>query len=104
MDDEFVLPELWHDLRGRTVEDAERRARLEDELRREVAPGHVLAAEAVTAVAACTHCDDVVYRLDASRYAVVHLSHPGDAPDRPPWPRTKVLGRHAAIAYIEGHE
>lgn len=100
MDDSFVFPEGWSDLRGDTAA----RDRIEQEVRREVAPGHVLAGAQVRAVAACWHCDDVLLDLLDGRFAAVHLSYPAAAPDRPPWPTTEIFdGWAQATAYVEDH-
>jgi hypothetical protein len=103
--DEFVFPERWRDLRGRAAEEAAGRERVENELRREVGKGHVLYGIDVDAVAACNgHCDDVLFALKDGRYALVHLSYPGSAPDRPPWPGTDIFeGWEHAAAYVEAH-
>lgn len=102
--DEFVFPERWRDLRGRDAADEIGRAKVERELSRETAEGHVLFAVSVSAVAACGHCDDVLFALDDGRFACVHLTYVRSAPDRLPWPVTKFLddGR-GVVEYVEGH-
>jgi hypothetical protein len=101
----FVFPERWRDLRGRAVEDAEARSRLDGELDREVAPGHVLHGRRHEALAACSHCDDVIFTVNEVGYAVVHLSFPGDGPDRPPWPDTDLLESWAEVEkYVLDHD
>lgn len=102
--EDYVFPEPWRDLRGRDVEDASKRSKLEAELLREVADEHALARVKPTAVARCVHCDDALFALGDGRFAAVHLSYPKEAPDRPPWPRTKLFDTWAGLAtYAEEH-
>ena len=102
--DDFVFPERWWDLRGRAAEEAAGRERVERELRREVDKGHVLYRADVNAVAACNGHDDVLFALNDGRFALVHLSYPGSAPDRPPWPDTDIFDNwEQAAAYVEEH-
>ncbi|MGV9270188.1 hypothetical protein ACWDRR_36690 [Kitasatospora sp. NPDC003701] len=81
------------------VEDSPRAAALVGELRREVAPGHLLHGIALTPWLECGACDDVLVRLDDEnalvgttpyRVAVVRptWSH---GPESPPWPATAVF-------------
>ena len=103
--DDFVFRGGWDDLRGRTVDDEEERLRLEEELGREVEPGHVLHGVKAEAVAACRHCDDVLFALAGGRYAVVHLSLPAAVPDRPPRPATALYpGWEPVVAYLADHQ
>ena len=105
MTDSYVFPERWSDLRGRDAADERDRDRLEAELAREVATSHPLSGLRASAVAACSHCDDVIYELPDGGYAVVHLSWPKSAPDRPPWPVHKRVADWAALmSYIDDHE
>lgn len=102
-EDDFVFPETWRDLRGRSADDAAERERFELELRRELGKRHVLFGIAVSAVATCNgHCDDVLFALKDGRFAIVHLSYPGNAPDQPPWPDTEVFDDWA-VAHVEVH-
>jgi hypothetical protein len=103
--DQFVFPERWWDLRGHTAEEAAGRERVERELRRELAEGHVLYGIDAVAIAACNgHCDDVLFALENGRFALVHLSYPDNAPDRPPWPDTDIFDDwEQAAAYAEDH-
>ena len=104
-EDDSVLPGRWYDVRGRMVDDEERRMHLERELVREVAPGHVLYGVAAQAVGACQHCDDVVFALAGGRYAVVHLSYPQTGFDRPPWPDAELYADwEAVVGYLIEHE
>lgn len=65
---------------------------LEQELQKELSPGHVLHGRNVRAVAARGDCDDVLYVVDSPpRLAVVHLTWTGRPPEHPPWPSTSVL-------------
>ena len=103
--DDFVFPGGWDDLRGRTVDDEEERLRLEEELGREVGPGHVLHGVKAEAVAACRHCDDVLFALSDDRYAVVHLTYPAPGPERPPSPDTALYsGWEPVVAYLADHQ
>lgn len=87
------------------MEEAEERRRVEDELAREVAPGHVVHGQRATAVAACEHCDDCLFGIDGGRFAVVHLSWPDHGPDRPPWPHTDLYDTWADVeAYLTQHD
>jgi hypothetical protein len=87
---DFVFPEPWWDLRAREARDAEMAELLAQRLGTETAEGHPLFAAAVTTVARCTACDDVLYDLGDSRFAVVHLTWTDAAPDSPPWPKSTV--------------
>ncbi len=64
---------------------------LVDELRRELAPGHVLFGMSVWAVARRRDCDDVLYALEdgSGRVAVVHLTWSPEAD--PAWPVTELF-------------
>ena len=100
--DSFVFPEPWSDLRGHDVADADERRRLAQELRREVAKGHVLRGRAVETIACCQHCDDAVFALPDGQYAVVHLSYAGG--DSPPWPTTELFeDAEMLVSYLERH-
>lgn len=86
------------------ADDQSQRNQLEVELAREVATEHPLAGTIVTAVAACCHCDDVIFALADGRFSTVHLSYPKDGPDRPPWPRSNVFEDWLAVKqYVEHH-
>jgi hypothetical protein len=63
-------------------------AALEEELRREVAAGHLLFGLPVTAVARRRDCDDVLFKVldGTNRYAVVHLTWRGCPGNDPRWP------------------
>ncbi|HEU4557304.1 MAG TPA: hypothetical protein VFS20_05620 [Longimicrobium sp.] len=62
----------------------------EEELKREVAPGHPLYGIPVQAIAKSESNDDMLYRLldGTGRVAEVHLTWISSPPDRPPWPLT----------------
>ena len=103
--EDFVFSVRWWDLRGSSAEDAVERRRVEDELIREVAPGHPVHGQHPAAVASCTHCDDCLFMIDGNRFAVVHLSWPEQGPDRPPWPDTDVCDNWEAVeAYLSKHD
>lgn len=105
LEDDFVFPERWRDLRGRDAADESDRAKVERELSRETAEGHVLFAVSVSAVAACRHCDDVLFALDDGRFACVHLTYVRSAPDRLPWPDTQFLDDWSGVVdYVDAHE
>ena len=87
---EFVFPEPWWDLRGSEARDAEMADLLAHRLGAETASGHPLFRARVTTVARCTACDDVLYDLGDSRFAVVHLAWTSSPPDSPPWPKTTI--------------
>ena len=59
------------------------------ELRREVAPGHVLHDRATRVIARAMPNDDVVVECE-EEVAVVHLTWT-QRQDRPPWPRTTFI-------------
>jgi hypothetical protein len=76
------------------------RADLEDELAKEVAPGHLLFKRPARALARRHDQDDVLYAVgNPSQLAVVHLSY-ATKPDNPPWPSTAVF--KDVTAFIEG--
>lgn len=103
--DDFVFPERWRDLRGRDAADESNRAKLERELSRDTAESHVLFAVSVSAVAACGHCDDVLFALDDGRFVCVHLTYVRSAPDRSPWPDTKLFDDWSVVVkYVEAHD
>ena len=67
-----------------------RAAKLEEELGRELASGHVLFGRRAKAVAVRCDCDDVLFELrDPPQLAVVHLGW-GVHHELPPWPRTEL--------------
>jgi len=64
-------------------------ASLEQELAREVGPGHRLAGRTVRAIARRADQDDVLFELlDSGECAVVHLTW-GARPEQPPFPSTR---------------
>ena len=69
------------------------RSRFEEELRRELTPGHVLAGAAFRAIARRQDCDDVLFELVGDGVAVVHLTWSRETDAR--WPRTE---RFASLA------
>lgn len=67
---------------------------LEREASVEVGPGHELSGRTLTAIARCSDCDHVVFRLDDDTWAVVHLtwSHkaePAPLADHTPLPQPR---------------
>lgn len=81
------LPRPWA-----VIANAETSARLEAQLRTEVADGHPLFGKTVIAIARCDRCDEVLYSVDEEPawFAQVHLTW-RSAPDSPPWPSTNRL-------------
>jgi hypothetical protein len=67
-------------------------AAMEQQLRRELGPGHHLYGLPVQAVGRRQGCDDVLFTLvdGTSRVAVVHLTWTRNPPERPPWPETSL--------------
>jgi hypothetical protein len=67
-------------------------AAFEQELDREVGPGHPLFGIRVETVARHRACDDVLFRLldGSTRVAVVHLTWTRRARETPPWPSTEL--------------
>jgi hypothetical protein len=81
------LPEPW------IVAPADMRSPLEAELRAEVADGHLLSGETVTAIARCQACDDVVFSVEGDHpvwFAIVHLTWRRSR-EPVPWPATQPL-------------
>lgn len=81
--------EPWYSIEG----DTELQDGLDAELRKEMAPGHVLATRAARAVGRRCDNDDVLYVLDANgpAYAVVHLSWRLGREKHPVWPATRLF-------------
>ena len=79
------------------------RRQLTAECNRELGPGHELHGRIQTAVARCSACDDVVFRLkrDAG-FAVVHLTWSARG-ETPPWPRATVLPTFLALESVMDH-
>ena len=81
------LPEPW------VIVSADMRSVLEAELRAEVADGHPLSGEIITAIARCEGCDDVVFRVEGDHriwFALVHLTV-RKSREPLPWPVTRRL-------------
>lgn len=81
---------------------------LDDELRREVGPGHPLHRVATRTVARRQDRDDVLFALEdgTGRVAVVHLTWTSSPPEEPPWPSTRLfpsLEAWAATDLVEDH-
>jgi hypothetical protein len=74
-----------------TAVHTEQATRLEEELRREVAEGHVLHGRPARAIARRVDRDDVLFELqDDHACAVVHLTW-CQGVERPPWPSTHIF-------------
>jgi hypothetical protein len=70
------------------------------EARREMTAGHELHGRIDTAIARCTGCDDVVFRLKTDTgFALVHLTWSGK-PEPPPLPRTILLPSFIALEIV----
>jgi hypothetical protein len=65
----------------------ERAASFEEELRRELAPGHPLYERGCIAIGKREATDDVLFAVGAEDVAVVHLTWT-QKPEPPPWPST----------------
>ncbi len=81
------LPEPW------IVAPTDTRSSLEAELRAEIADGHPLSGEIVTAIARCQACDDVVFAVEGDHpiwFALVHLTW-RQSREPLPWPATEPL-------------
>ena len=68
------------------VSDEEQKVSLRKELEGEVPKGHVLHKQKVEAVAKRDDDDDVLFKLDEDRYAIVHLTYNKETD--PQWPHT----------------
>jgi hypothetical protein len=66
-----------------------RREQMEAELARELSPEHPLHGEKVTAVAARSDRDDVLFEVAGHGVAVVHLTWSGCPERSPEWPTTR---------------
>lgn len=91
--DSIAFPEPWIDLRGWRDRVACRRlvARHRKELRREIAPGHVLHGRAWTIIGLGVPArDDALLRLEDDVVALVHLTWSGTQ-EPPFWPMTVVV-------------
>jgi hypothetical protein len=77
--------------------DPDRAARLEARAATEIGSGHELYGLKLEAIAACTQCDSVVFQLQDTSYAIVHLTWSSQTPERPPWPKTARFGGYIAI-------
>jgi hypothetical protein len=73
-----------------------RGASLVTEARAEISADHELAGRALTAVAACSGCDDVAFRLDDDTFALVHLTWTHRLEPKP-WPVTQRLSDLQAL-------
>lgn len=80
---------LWP-LGWRSILTAQQKERLEAELTREVASGHVLEGEATQVLGRFNYSDDTLFLLEGGRVAQVHLTW--NPEDRPEWPWTIVYG------------
>lgn len=89
----------WVSLTASATQD-QRRA-LVAECRRELARGHELYGRIETAVARCSGCDDVVFRLRGDTgFALVHLTWRGKR-EEPPYPHATVLPTFLALERMD---
>lgn len=91
--DSFDFPEGWIDLRGRRDRVAHRGvvARHRRQLRREIAPGHVLHGRGWEIIGLGVPArDDALLLLDDGGVALVHLTWRG-VPEPPWWPMTVLV-------------
>jgi len=85
------LPGEWWSVQG--TPDA---ADLENELARELAPGHVLAGTSLQAVAVRRHLKEVIFWLpDTSEWVLIHLTHRQETDPR--WPSPTFAKEWAAL-------
>lgn len=72
------------------ISDPGHRAKIEEELHREVGDGHALFGLAPTAIARREDQDDVLFLLDDERVAEVHLTWTGRSEANAQWPCTTI--------------
>ncbi len=94
----FAFDDPWWDLRGADATDREQRNAMQAELTRELHIDHDLAGRVREVVARSTAQDDVVVSLDRDEAAIVHLTWTKSPPDRPPYPRTRIVSNGNALA------
>ena len=80
------LPKPWL-----AVEDQLQRERLERELASELPRGHLLERKKVRVIGRRADQDDVLFEVDGSGYAVVHLTWTGRQEEAPDWPRVTMF-------------
>ena len=74
------------------VSDAAIRAGLEDQLRQEISPRHVLFGQTARLIARRDDTDDALFELANGRIAEVHLTWSKSTEPDPRWPVTAVFG------------
>ncbi len=98
MPPDLPLPEPWF------RPDPQRAAALEREARIEIGPDHELASHTLTAIAACSACDHVAFRLDDGTFAITHLTWTSRR-EPLPWPATQRAGGYIALeTLINDHQ
>jgi hypothetical protein len=80
----FLVP--WKRLSAKSA------AYFEGEIRRELGKGHPLYGRNCRAVSVTVESDDVLFYLDDTTVAQVHLTFTPNPPERPGWPRFKMFG------------
>jgi hypothetical protein len=73
------------------IDDADFQRAVEEELRREVPDGHILAGMEIQAIARRHDRDDVLVALPGSRWAVIHLTWRGNRERDARWPTAELL-------------
>ena len=88
--DETPFDEPWEPLGDSAVPSP---AKLEAELARELAPGHILEGSTFQAVARRFDVDDVLFHITSPEemYAVVHLTWSGEREADSKWPHTETF-------------
>ncbi len=84
MDNIYVEP--W-----RQVADERERSLLEEELRKEIGDGHLLAGLGAKVLARRDDRDDILVSLERGQVAEVHLTWSGKKEPHPSWPRTVIF-------------
>ncbi len=104
-EDQAEFPEPWVDLRPDEEEAETRAGTLEAELARQLGESHVLHGDVVEAIAACRHCDAVMFRLGDGRYASVEMVWNLRRSDVAGLPSTTIHDVWAsAAAYLRSHD
>ena len=72
-----------------SIDDSSSVGILKGEVRKEVAPSHVLFGKCVRAIARRIDCDDVLFELQTGQVACVHLTWSSNQ-ETVPWPSTQI--------------
>ena len=79
------------------VEDASKADALLKELRQELSKSHVLFGVNASAIGARQDCDDVAFRLNDGKIAVVHLTYAQHPETNPSYPSTEIFENWASF-------